>query len=381
MRFALIADSHFHEASRFEECQRLHTWIAQDAAARGCTAWLHAGDLYEKKSSPRERDAAAAWVQQMGRLCGPGVIVRGNHDAIDDLPLLERLDTDRQAVHVVEGARVVRLGPASIACLAWPQRGRLAALLPDRSKEEVEQAAGDALRDVLRGLGQELAECPEDGPRLFLGHVMVRGSKTSTGQPLVGCDFELGLEDLVLVGAADAYLLGHIHKGQDWKVNGSPAIYPGSPRRTAFGELEPKGYVVIEHDQHGLRWEFVEAPATPMVQLEGTWRGRLELDEAFNPDGAEVRLRYHVAADEREAARAEVEDYARELVVVGALSVKVEEVVETTTRSRTPEVAAARTLADKLQALWLARQFEPGDRRLALLGKLSAVEEESRNAA
>lgn len=391
MRIALIADSHFHEASRFVECIRLHDWIADDAAARGCTAWAHAGDLYEKKSSPLERDAAAAWVQKMGRLVGPGVVVRGNHDALDDLLVLERLDTERQAVHVVQDARVVQLGEASIACLAWPQRGRLAAMLPDRSKEEVEQAAGDALRAVLRGLGHQLEAAPENGPRLFLGHVMVRGSKTSVGQPLVGCDFELGLEDLALVGAADAYLLGHIHKGQDWDVGGAPAIYPGSPRRTAFGELEPKGYVVIEHDQHGLRWEFVEAPATPMLQFEFTYvdeacvfldDGRqVHENELVACDGAEVRVRYHVRDDRREAARLAFDEIAATITELGAVSVKVEEVVESSTRARTPEVAKALTLADKMQALWAAKGFDPGERRPALLGKLHTVEGETRDAA
>lgn len=404
---ALVADSHFHEASRFEECLRLHDWIANDAAARGCNAWLHAGDVYEKRSTPIERDAVGAWVQQMGRL-GPGVIVRGNHDAVDDLRILERLDTDRNPVHVVQDARVVRLPGVSIACLSWPQRARLAALLPDRSKEEVEAAAGDALRAVLRGLGHELEGCPESDCRLFLGHVMVRGSRTSVGQPLVGCDFELGLEDLALVGSADAFLLGHIHKGQDWDVAGAPAIYPGSPRRTAFGELEPKGYVVVEHDGHGLRWEFVEAPATPMVQLEAEYKvttpagmgapahhfvvfdtedgqGRIGGMPGFGYPpcrGAEVRLRYRVADDQREAAAAHAEEWRRfALEHAGVLSVKVEEVVTVDTRARTPEVAAARTLTDKVQALWTAQQFDPGDRLGGLLAKLGEVEEEARHAA
>lgn len=377
LRIAVVADSHFDLHSRFEECIRLHNWIAQDAARRGVQATIHTGDVYERKSNPLEREAAAAWFQLMAAL-GPVAIIRGNHDAVDDLPLLERLDA-RHPITVVEGARVVELAGAVVACMGWPQRGRLAALLPDRSREEVEAAGKDALVAVLRGLGDQL-RAHEGKPRLFAAHVMVRGSVTSTGQPLVGCDFELGLEDLALVGA-DAYLLGHIHKGQAWDIEGAPVVYPGSPRRTAFGELEPKGYVVLECDQHGVRTEFVEAPATRMVQLEGTWRGRLELDEVHNPDGAEVRLRYHVASDEREAARAEVEEYAAELLVVGALSVKVEEVVIAETRSRAPEVARAVSLADKVQALWTLKQFDPGERRAGLLAKLGAVEEEVRLAS
>src|SRR5688572_8347612 len=134
LRIAVVADSHFDQHSRFEECVRLHDWIGEDATARGCRAWIHTGDLYERKSSPLERQAAARWLQRMTYF-GPGVIVRGNHDAVEDLPLLERLDTHNDhEITVIEGARVVELAGAAVACMGWPQRGRLAALLPDRSR-------------------------------------------------------------------------------------------------------------------------------------------------------------------------------------------------------------------------------------------------------
>src|SRR6185295_16420747 len=108
---------------------------------------------------------------------------------------------------------------------------------------------------------------------------------------------------------ADAYLLGHIHKGQAWKIGDAPCIYPGSPRRTAFGETERKGYTVVELDKHGvIGCEFVEVPATPMVHIEGAFDETLRWYEQ-GPDvkGAEVRLRYQTPADQRDAARAAVE--------------------------------------------------------------------------
>jgi exonuclease SbcD len=392
-KVALVADSHFDQHSRFDECIRLHDWIADDAAARGVTLTLHAGDVYERKSTPLERQAAAAWFQRMADL-GSVFVARGNHDALDDLPLLERLET-RHAIRVFERAGVLPIGPTfgdgAIAVLGWPQRGHLHAALAGAgmSHELVEAAAGDALRAVLRGLGGQLAL--HGGPKLLLAHAMVRGSMTSTGQPLVGCDFEIGLDDLELANA-DAYLLGHIHKGQAWKIGDAPCIYPGSPRRTAFGEIEAKGYVVLELDEHGLiGWEFVEAPATPMVQVDATWFAdggnggimtpggwRATLDQVR---GAEVRLRYSVPADRREQARAQGAELVEQMLRAGAISVKVEEEVLAETRARAPEVAAAATLADKLLALWELKQFEPGSRLDALLGKASALEEAHRHAA
>lgn len=385
MLIALVADSHFDERSRFEECIRLHDWIAEDAKSRGVELTLHAGDVYERKSTPLERQAAAAWFQKMAVL-GPVVVARGNHDAIDDLPLLERLETDNP-IDVFERAGLFAWPSVAIAVLGWPQRGHLQAALGGAgvvSHELVEQAAGDALRAVLRGLGDRMADFK--GPKILLAHAMVRGSVTSTGQPLVGCDFELGLEDLALANA-DAYLLGHIHKGQAWKIGDAPCIYPGSPRRTAFGELEPKGYTIVDVDEHGvIGCEFVEVPATPMVHLEATWQDGLF--EGTHTDvvhaehrGAELRFRYHVPSDQRDAAAAAAAQFRGELLELGAASVKIEEVVASSTRARNPEIAAATTLASKVEALWNAQKFEPGDRRDALLAKVAAVEEEARNAA
>ena len=214
MQVAILADSHFDEHSRFAECVRVHDWIADDIAARGVDLILHAGDVYERKSAPREREAVAAWVQRVTQTA-PLVIVRGNHDILGDLPLLARLET-RHPVYVEEGAAVryveTARGVAAVACVAWPRKASLHAMLGQVGHEGSELAAGDAMRAVLRGLGAEMAE--HDGPRLLLSHAMVRGSKTSHGQPLVGCDMELGLDDLALAGA-DFYALGHIHMPQE----------------------------------------------------------------------------------------------------------------------------------------------------------------------
>lgn len=381
-RVVIVADSHFDEHSRFDECVRLHTWIAEDADARGVTLTLHAGDVYERKSTPRERLAAAAWIQRMATL-GPVVVARGNHDAVDDLPLLAELETAHR-VRVVETAGVLTPSGSriTVGVLGWPQRSRIHAILAahglDAGREMTEAAARDALRAVIAGLGAEMQQY--SGPSVLLAHAMVRGSVTSTGQPLVGCDMELGLEDLALA-KADLYALGHIHKGQHWDVAGAPAVYPGSPRRANFGELEPKGYVVAEFDDRRLLgWEFVEAPATPMVHIEAQWYDEHiglpgGLDASIDSGaGAEVRLRYLVPSDQRESARAAALELRDKLLAAGALAVKLEEEVLTEQRSRSPEVAEATTLADKLDAYWASKGFDPGERRETLLGKVHEVE-------
>jgi exonuclease SbcD len=247
---------------------------------------------------------------------------------------------------------------------------------------------------VLRAFGAHLAE--HRGPRVLLAHAMVIGSRVSTGQPLVGCDFEIGVEDLALAGA-DAVALGHIHMPQAWgqaeselvaHVGPAPVIYPGSPRRTAFGEVEEKGYVIVSlasgpRDERGrvaTGWERIATPCTPMVLAEGEYESAagIRLDHGFVVSGAEVRLRYQVAADQRDAARAAAETLRADMLDRGAVDVKLEEVVIATSSARAPEVARARTVAEKLRAMWRARGDEPEpDRAERLLAHVGEIETEA----
>jgi DNA repair protein SbcD/Mre11 len=380
-RIAEIADSHFCEESRFDECVRLHDWIANDIRRRGADLILHGGDVFERKSNPRERLAVAKLLTDLAEIAAV-VIVRGNHDAVGDLKLFEQLETKHPVV-VVETAGVVYAADCAVACLGWPRRAELMARCNDvLDSEGGNQLAAEALRNVLRGMGDQIAS--HYGPRILLAHAMVRGSVTSTGQPLVGCDMEIGLDDLALAGA-DFVALGHIHKGQDWAWGKTPIVYPGSPRRTAFGEVEEKGYVIVEVESHPhnadakVRWERVVAPATRMLLAEDEYApGRSWAFNGLGGDGvkgAECRFRYTVDADQREAAKAAAEIQRRVLLDLGAASVKIEEVVRATTRARTPEIATATSLEDKLRVLWRAKGIDVGnDREPRLLARLAELE-------
>ena len=395
-RVAIVADSHFHEHSRFDECTTVHDWIADDAAARGVDLTVHTGDLYERKSTPAERRAACNWVQRMADFA-PVVVVRGNHDAIGDLPLLERLRAPHP-IHVVESVGVLRAGGVVVGCLGWPQRANLHTMLAAAGRADVEAASADALRAVLRGLGAEIERYREayDGcPTMLAAHAMVDGARVSTGQPLVGCDFSLGLGDLALAGAG-FYALGHVHCGNDWDVAGAPAVYPGSPRRTAFGELEAKHYVIAEHDGERWTYERIETPARRMVHVEAQWLDELPpgpVRESFpngglnfttdpiSHGGAEVRFRYEVPKDRRGQAKAHAQIIEENMKAMGAHSVKLEEVVIVETRARAPEVAEAKTLPERLDAFWRSKSIDVGARRESILDKLTTIETEARDNA
>src|SRR5690606_31980327 len=103
---------------------------------------------------------------------------------------------------------------------------------------------------------------------------------------------------------------------------------------------ELKGYIYAEFEGRNLvRWERVETPARAMVLIDAEWMPSgdgWEHDVLPPVDGAEVRWRYRVATDQREAARRDAQFQRDLLLGGGAHSVKVEEVVRPSTRARAP---------------------------------------------
>ena len=376
MRVAIVADSHFSERSRFDECKRIHTWILDDIVKRGVHLVLHAGDMYDERSTPMEREAVAVWLQEVAEHAAV-VIVRGNHDRVRDVPLMRKLSS-RMPIHVVEDACIVEHDNAAIACLAWPQEAFAAQMAGNASIETRKQGISDSLRSVLMGFQQKLRS--HNGPRILLSHAMVRGATTSFNQELVGCDMEVGSEDLAQSGA-DFVALGHIHKHQTFgNSRGIPIVYTGSPYHKTFGETETKGYVVADFENDRVNWEFVATPATPMILVDARYDDSVGslVGDGLECDvcGAEVRLRYIVDAAYQDAAASRASAIKMRWMTMGARSVKIEPRLVVHTRSRAPEIARAITTAEKLKAYWNANppKNPPDVRKARLLANLAVIE-------
>lgn len=393
MKIAFFADSQVDERSRHVEHDRVCDFIVTDAEECDCSVLLHGGDVFERRSTVIERDSVWAWIDAAvanGMAVG---ICGGNHEAQGEVA---ELDNPAADVHAFE-APAIRvfsggLSSVGVAFLPWPRRSCVVSWFErihgrPPTPEESSRSASELLRDVLRGLGAELAKLPADMPRILLAHVQLSGARTDPDQPaMVGCDLELSIEDLMLAGA-DIVLLGHVHLPQHFtghRADGVevPVIYAGSPRRTAYakGELVEKGYVVVEFDGRTPRWERVPTPATPMRLIEAEWRDgglyatdgpRMPADEIA--PGAEIRLRYTVGADQREAADREAEALRAQWLTAGALDVRLDPVVLATTRARAPEVATAPTLQGRIDATWAAMgETAPAVERRPRLMELAA---------
>lgn len=384
MKVLCSGDHHWDHGSRWDECRRVHDWMFDTAVSERVDLFISCGDIYERASTPEERIAVAEWLCAMAEQSAV-LIVKGNHDSPRDLELLGRLD----AAHpiVVEESAGVHLfchSELAVAAMAWPERARLLARARTLGMPECETMAQDSLRNVLRGLGSMLSE--HKGPTLAVGHFMVSGAQVSTGQPLVGAPLELGLSDLELL-QAPLVIMGHVHKPQAWSYGNTEIVYVGSPYRTSYGELEDKSAVLVDFgydylaDRPGPRWRRALTPCSAMHLVDDEWEhggfSLVNMPAPADVRGAELRFRYAVAPDERAAARAEAALIKAGLLEHGAVSVLLEECVRTTSIARAPEVAAAKSLGDKLQALWTARGVTPeSPRREALLEMAAQLEAE-----
>lgn len=375
-RVLFLGDSHFNERSRFAECVEIHNRIADIARDEAVDLVVHCGDVYEgpRVADLTERAAFRAWAQRITERASL-VLIRGNHDPRGELAEMAQVVPN---VYAIEGAEVLHIPygregrTIALAGIAWPNRAEIMAYAP--SREAGEATLADAVRSLFLGLRVELER--HTGPRIAAAHAMVRGSQTSAGQPLVGCDAEIGTEDLALLGVP-LVVLGHIHKGQEWLGGG--IHYTGSPRRTAYGETEEKTVIVADFADDGeFLWSrFLPTGARRMVLIDVAVPEEIpmgiDLEEVANAD---VRIRVTCDADRQ----IEGEQAAAAMTVLvkegGAHSVKTELVVRPATRARTPEVAGAVTLAEKLGVLWTARDDVPeGEDREALNARIAEIEE------
>jgi DNA repair exonuclease SbcCD nuclease subunit len=379
-KVAFVTDTHFWARKGLEETVRVHRWIAADARSRGCCATVLGGDLLEEESVPEDRNALGAWLLDLAS-SGPVVGVYGNHELEGDLDLFNDLRGthpitiySRPAVHALPELEL------AIACMPWPHLGQLLAASTE-GIGDAQDRAREYMRAIMLGLGAGLDQHASFA-RLAVAHVSISGAKTDHEQPIRGAEFVMSLAELAPIRAA-IYLFGHIHAQNDMECGGAPAIYGGATEHKNFGEPGPKGYVVATFDGDRLvGYERIATPVAPMVLAEGAFDGvgltnsHAERDVA----GADVRLQYSVSADQRAAGKAAAEDAKAELLARGALSVHLEEIVETTTRARAPEVAAATGHREKLEAHWRSINFDPGPRREALLLKADLLHEATRAA-
>lgn len=369
-----IGDIHEHPGPRnADRLRALDQIIDEGRQTSQLGAWVFAGDLFHAKSDAAGRNALDERIQRCADVA-PVLIVGGNHDQEGDLDGFARLKASWPiSVYTRPHVAVIRLATGEMAgvfCLPYPTKFGLvsAGIAPG----DVVHTA-DALLDPIFMIAAAQLEASRDAGYLtfMVAHANIVGSISSTGQPQWGHEIEVSAAHLARLGPI-LKLFGHIHKPQE--IAG--AIYLGSVCRLDYAEIEEKRYVVatIAPDSS---FSYVSMPidVAPMHHVEGTLTRH-----GFVPDdqdawdvklgdwtGTDVRVRYRYQASER----AVLDEALVRAPFVGALRLKIESVVIPDRELRSPEVAAAKTLPEKLAAYRKVAQLEP-----AIAEKLAQLQQQ-----
>jgi len=372
LRVAHIADTHADERNRLDEYVRVHEAMVDQMIDCDVDLVVHAGDWYERRSTPRERNATADWLQRLANHC-PVVGVRGNHDADGDLDILSRLETDHPVDILTHPTHSADHGSCVVLALPWIDASHISAALPAHtSRADATETSIQAARRLLELLAAEARRHRSDGrPVILAAHALVGGAEVSTGQRLIGQGIEFSPADLLDVGASYV-ALGHIHKRQDW--HGGRVAYSGSTWRQNQGETEPKGWSLVTCEGADLAGVgFVALPAQAIVHLDADWTDAVTPLDVPAVDGAVVRLRYRIRPERLHEVD---EDRLREQIVgCGAAEVAIEPMLVHAQRQRCPELETASDLWEQVQAYWTARNATPGpEQRDRVRAKLSEIE-------
>lgn len=356
MKILHTSDLHIAERLRLDDTRRMLDAIVGVMAERGVGLLIVAGDHFDRKSTPAERMVLADFFRAACELA-PVVSVRGNHDAPGDLDIFRRLQTNFPLV-ISDRPETVHCGQVVVQTLPWVEKVHLAAAVD--VTENASAMTVEALRALLATFRAEALRVREAGKTPVLAtHVMIGGSVVSSGQCLIGCPIELSPADLGDLGF-EYVAAGHVHRHQQFY--GGRVAYSGSPIRCDFSEVEPKGACLVTFDDDGafLSNEFVELPARRMIRIEGRIDGPVDANtfglsahgdlSREDLNGALVRLRYHVSAENLHLVDAEALKAA--LLADGAAEVQLEAVVVSETRARAPEIATARSTWEKV-VTWL----------------------------
>lgn len=377
--FIHIGDVHIVKGDRLQDklasLNQIIVWAEGAAARATLAAILLPGDLFHAARSADDRifeeNTLIPVMQDLANLA-PVVVVYGNHDAPGSLDVFRSL-TAKHPIVIVDRPQTIRVEcatgiEATIFCLPYVHKAGLVGAGVEH--DALGQTARAILEPAFAVAAEELRQARDRGAiPMFIGHINVGGSISSTGQPQIGREIELDPSFLGRLDAAVYKGLNHIHKHQ---VVAGDTVYAGSICRQDFGENEEKGFVAVtvgvmvdtgkfepdlESDTEGATWEFIplDVPAQYLVQGSLSPEGFSILSVDGNPidsdfptswAGADVKVKYSYKRSERSAL--DVAHIFAEFA--GCRNLKLDQVAEMERDVRAPEVAAAVTIDAKGEA-------------------------------
>jgi exonuclease SbcD len=230
-----------------------------------------------------------------------------------------------------------------LTCVPTVNKAVLAAAV---GTDAVATELGDHLAQYLASAGKVNRGLRGAGIRTVgISHGTISGCQTEHGVPMAGFDHEFTVGSL-FEAQCDAFMLGHIHKSQQWSREGRVIAYAGSIGRFHYGEEGEKGYLL---------WN-VEDGSVSATQIVTPARVTLCIDFDGPPDMDRLTEVARESADKFVRVRWQVDEEHRQLVDRNAITalfaasaeLKLEPRILPAVRSRAEGISNASTLEEKL---------------------------------
>ena len=328
--------------------------VRAEAIARGnVDLWVITGDLFDTPTPTQlEERCAVEAVESLARHAHV-IVLAGNHDvpgAGSGATALECLKL-RRDVTVIEApsvlcfdwhedgwlrvARPDEVPAVAVACIPYPRRAELVALVPEGSREERNAAAGAVLRGIIQGLRLQSEQCAPYGYRLALYHGGLDGAVVGVQPRALSGDISVHPTDFA---GFDYVAAGHIHKRQQLAPN---VWYAGSVDRVDFDEEgDEKGALDVQLERGALTVEPIATPARRYVTLP------LDAEPETLEPGVVYRWKGEATAAQAAEVRRRVAARSADAWVTPAIRLVTE------TRARDTEARADET-ASALLGRWL----------------------------
>src|ERR1700675_2580810 len=387
MRVAHFSDLHYAGATLIE-VDRCFSFAVDQAIAHGVDCAVISGDSTDHALEVHAPavEALARNIRRLADHC-PVLMLHGtfSHEPPGALNVF-RLLGGRFRVHVADrlqqvalmedgswresqGWRFEQIPPGARAVFSCVPTVNKAVVAAAVGATEAAEAVGEQLTTLLRGFAPINEAARAAGvPTIGVSHGTVYGCVTEHGVPMAGFDHEFTTGSL-FGAAAQAFLLGHIHKHQSWVHDGRVIAYAGSIGRLHYGEQGDKGFLVWDVEAGSVRFALIATPAKRTVEISFDGMPRLEeLQQiALTNDvaGAFVRVRWTMPEEDRH----EVDRSAIQGIFGAAAEVKLEGRVIPVVRTRAAGISQEASIAAKID-VWARLTEARGEPLLACLEAL-----------
>lgn len=256
MRILHFADSHF-SSKRFDECERNFSYMVDYAIDNNCTVAVCAGDLFDKNTMINSKEYRSA-INQIRKLSYymPVYIIRGNHDPLKSLTVLENISDN---IHVYENYYISKIEDKNgefIDTLFLPYINPAMYMSSAKTITDVYSDASAYYRNIVSDFIKRYQG-------LIVAHISVLGAEMGNSEKIVSGEVMLEPKDF---DGAKAVLLGHIHKHKQRILNGTRIQYSGSHYRMKFGETGVPGFIIWDINDD-ISYEFIKTPAKEMKEI------------------------------------------------------------------------------------------------------------------